>query len=369
MLRLAAHFPDAPILAAPDPHHRFRQALHQIPRFPGYAAAKQQQGVDGYDDFAKDIELQMFGGGVADADGAGVFVAAEVVEGVFLQRRIGADAVNDAYIPAVDLALFQQPVDVTVGAVNVAQAVEDVHGEGGVAQPRETVVPVAGAADGLRQAGGGRGDDGPGARVHHQVQDEEGAHYLVSPESGIAHSLHQPFPEARCLGQLAGGTAPLQAGKPPIAVDQNEGGALSLGQGEGERLALAVERKGDAGEKGHGLASAVNLNRPAAGVAAQGTETGDGAGVVVPRAEVAAQFDLAGVAGDDAVNLVGRVRRRGIRVAVVIAGQGHEVGDGDLAAGAGEGSLQNVGVGEVLLARLEAGGGRADAEVAANAGV
>ena len=201
----------------------------------------------------------------------------------------------------------------------------------------------------------GRGNDGPGAGIHQQVQHQEGTDDLLPPQSVIVHALHQVLPEAGGLGQLAGGMAPLEAGREAVAIGQNEGGGLALRQGEGGRHATVAEGKGNAGEKGHCLASAAGLDGRAAGVAAQRAEVGNGAGVVVPGLEVAAQLHFAGMAGDDPVNFVGRVRRRRVRVAVIVAGQRHEVGDGYFAIRAGEGGLEDVGVRQVLLTRLEAG--------------
>ena len=146
--------------------------------------------MDGDNHLTEHIQLQMFRGGVADAHRAGVLVAAEVVEGVLLEGGVGGDAVDDLGATAVELALLEEPVDVAVGAVDVAEAVEDVDGEGGVAEPGEAVVPVAGAADGLGEAGGRCGDDGAGAGEHHQVEDEEGADNLVAPEAVVVHVLH-----------------------------------------------------------------------------------------------------------------------------------------------------------------------------------
>ena len=256
-------------------------------------------------------------------------------------------------------------MDVAVGAVDVTEAIEDVDGEGGVAEPGEAVVPVAGAADGLGQAGGGSGDDCAGAGEHHQVEDEEGSDDLVAPEAVVVHVLHEALPIASGLPELALGLAALEAGGAAAAEDEDEGGGLASGQGEAGGDALAVDVEGDAGEEGEGLADGAGLDGGGGGLAVEGTELGDSAGVVVAGAELAAHVDVAGEAGDNAVYLVGRVRRRRGGVAVVVAGYGHEVGHGDDAGGGGEGGLEDVGVVEVALLAVEAVGGGGDAEVAA----
>ena len=50
----------------------------------------------------------------------------------------------------------------------------------------------------------GSGDDGAGARVHHEVEDEEGADDLVAPEAVVVHAPHEIAPVAGGLGHLAG---------------------------------------------------------------------------------------------------------------------------------------------------------------------
>ena len=102
--------------------------------------------------------------------------------------------------------------------VVVAEAVEDVHGEGGVAQPREAVVPVAGASDGFRQAGGRRGDYGPRFPEHHQVKHQEGADYCVPPQALVVHGCHELLPIAARLVQLNRGVQFLHACRAAVTV-------------------------------------------------------------------------------------------------------------------------------------------------------
>ena len=87
--------------------------------------------------------------------------------------------------------------------------------------------------------------------------------------------------------------------------------------------------------------------------------------VVVPWLEVAAQLDLSGKTGNDAMDLVEGVRRC-LWVVVVVVSSGHEVGNGDDARAGGESCQKDVGVGEVLLTSLEDGAGGSDPEVPPN---
>ena len=101
VLLLAADLPDAAVLALPIVHHRLGQALHDLPGLIGDFAVQQEQGVDGDDHLSEHVQLQMFRGGVADAHRTGVLVATEVVEGVLLEGRGRADAVDDLGAAAV----------------------------------------------------------------------------------------------------------------------------------------------------------------------------------------------------------------------------------------------------------------------------
>jgi len=82
VLLLAAHLPDSAVLALSAPHHCLGQGFHHLLGAGRYVVAEQEEGVDGDDDLAENVGLQVLGGGVADADGAGVvLVAAQVIEG------------------------------------------------------------------------------------------------------------------------------------------------------------------------------------------------------------------------------------------------------------------------------------------------
>ena len=68
-----------------------------------------------------------------------------------------------------------------VGLLDVAGGHQRVEGERRVAQPAEAVVPVAHAADELRQRRGGRGDDPAGRRVRERLERDQRALDLVGP--------------------------------------------------------------------------------------------------------------------------------------------------------------------------------------------
>ena len=101
---------------------------------------------------------------------------------------------------------------------------------------------------------------------------------------------------------------------------------------------------------------------PPPGSPRSGRNSGRGTGVVGLGLEIAAQVDLPGEAGNDAVDFVVGKRRR-LRDVVVI-GDRHEVRDADDTPGGCKGGVQNVGIGLVVLPVFKGPAGGADPETA-----
>ena len=83
----------------------------------------------------EDVHLNVIRRAVADSYRLGVCVSRQMVERLFLEGRLRADAVEDARSAVVQAALLQQPLDIVGAFVHVAHLVQDFHREAGVAQP------------------------------------------------------------------------------------------------------------------------------------------------------------------------------------------------------------------------------------------
>ncbi len=90
------------------------------------------------------------------------------------------DGVHDLEVGGVARHRPQQPVAPEACLLGGARLDQRVDGERGVAQPAVAVVPVALAAEVLRQRGRRRRHDAAGVDVGHQVQRQQGAAYDVS---------------------------------------------------------------------------------------------------------------------------------------------------------------------------------------------
>ena len=155
--------------------------------------------VDGVDQLAVDVELELVGGAVSDPHGRRAPVALEVVEHLLGELGAAVDGVHDlerARLVTDALAeTVGQPVHEAGGLVGEAEPEQRVEGEGRVADPRVAVVPVAAAADLLRQARRRRGDHRPGRLVREQLEHERGAVHGLPPAPAVARMREPAAPE------------------------------------------------------------------------------------------------------------------------------------------------------------------------------
>ena len=111
------------------------------------------------EDLAVHVVLDLVGGGVAPPHRGRPAVALQVGVDALRRGLHAVEGVEDVR-PAVAHAGVEDPGQEAVRLVGQPDAAQRVDGVGGVADPGEAVVPVAFAADRLRQRRGRRGDDG-----------------------------------------------------------------------------------------------------------------------------------------------------------------------------------------------------------------
>ncbi len=166
--------------------------------------------------------------------------------------EVGAavDAVHDLEGAALAVGRLAEPVgqpgDERLRLLREPEPQERVERERGVAHPRVAVVPVALAADVLRQAGGRGGDDCAGGPVGEQLERERRAvHHL--PPAALVDRVREPSPPEtdRALERL--GRRPLRdrAQLLPARVrleDEGRAGAVCEIELGGDVVAVALER-------------------------------------------------------------------------------------------------------------------------------
>ena len=144
-----------------------------------------------------DVELELVGGAVADPDRPGAGVALEVVKGLLVEVGGAVDPVHDLQGSGSLAGLLAHPVAEPAherrGLVGEPESEQRMDREGGVPDPGVAVVPVAFAADLLREAGGGCGHEGAGGGVGHQLERDRRAGDHLAPAAAVGRA-GQPTP-------------------------------------------------------------------------------------------------------------------------------------------------------------------------------
>ena len=179
-LALAAAFPDAVIRLVPYFSQMFDHRAFQCPGF----VVKFQLGHAGLvkriDQFAVDIELQLGVCGIADPNRLRTFVTRQPAGLPFQQARLAHNAVHDLHVRRPTGRGAQQPIVPGGSFLGIAGVHQCQQRKGGVAQPAKTIIPVARAAQLLRQRGRGRCNDAAGRRIGQRLQRDQRSHHQVT---------------------------------------------------------------------------------------------------------------------------------------------------------------------------------------------
>ena len=181
MLRRAANFPDALIRPAPAFFQMLQKGLADFVALRRLFQAALARLGHHIGQFAVNIELQLLGGGVADAHRPRILVAGQMRQLDLVQPFVAHHAVHGLKLLRRAGDHPHQPVLPDLGFLDIAGIEKGQQGEGGVAQPAIAVIPVAGAADLFRQRGGHRRDDAAGGRIGQAFEREQRAHDLAPP--------------------------------------------------------------------------------------------------------------------------------------------------------------------------------------------
>ena len=178
----------------------------------GEAAEQRRRGQH----LAVDVELQLRSGAVADAHRRRATVAGE--RQLSLMGVVAAvQAVEHLDARMRQLRGMKQPPEERPSLAPAAEREQRLEREGGIARPREAVVPVAPAADLLRQRGRGCRRDRPRRREDEQLQRKRAAQDRFTPRP-VVGALARPGAPARDGGV-----------EPRLDVVARAGGRAALG--------------------------------------------------------------------------------------------------------------------------------------------
>ena len=158
--------------------------------------------MDAIEHFAEDVKLFLIGCTVADADRLRVAIAAQMCQLHLLKVTLATNAVHDLQVFSVGVRETAQPVGEGAGLLGKAEHVEGVERERRVAQPCETIIPVAHTADMLRQRCGWGRDDSTGGSIGHHFQGQSTALNPVRIGSLVRTTGDPATPAVQCMGQF-----------------------------------------------------------------------------------------------------------------------------------------------------------------------
>ena len=183
--------------------------------------------MQGIDQLAIDVELQLRMRGITDPDRLRAFIAGQPVGFPLQQAALARDAIHDLHVGGRTRRGAQQPMVPGQCFFRIAGVHQDHERKGGVAQPAEAIVPIAAAAELLRQRRGGRRDDAAGRRIGQRLQRDERAHHQIAALAVIGATAAPFRPEI--LGVLQGA----------FGIDRRRHGQMRRTVGQHERHAVA----------------------------------------------------------------------------------------------------------------------------------
>ena len=212
VLAPSAGLPDALLRLVPVLGQPVQQLADRRPA----AVPDRQPALVGEEDavqrLAVDVELELVGGAVADADRARAAVTGPVLQRLLLEVRGAVDPVHDVQRATLAADLLGHPVPQPAAELRrflgEPQPQQRVDGERGIAHPGEAVVPVALPADLLGQTGGRRGHQPTGRGVGHQLQRDGRALQHLPPAPGIGASGRARSARTRRCRRTSAGTRP-----------------------------------------------------------------------------------------------------------------------------------------------------------------
>ncbi len=136
------NLPDAVIRLAPPVLQKVHQRELELPTGTPRIVGRFRL-VEGRHDLAVHIQLELPGGGIADADRSRTLVPGQPVHLPFVEPAFTCCAVHDLHLRRIPGRGPQQPVPPGHGLLVEATPHEGLEGQGGVPQPAEPVVPVA----------------------------------------------------------------------------------------------------------------------------------------------------------------------------------------------------------------------------------
>ena len=220
------------VRALPDGCEVFDECALQAPRLeaPRQPAAPALMQRVHY--FAEHVELQLIGGGVADAHRFRVLITGKPVNVGLAQNAFAAEAVHDLHLRGTASRRPKEPIAPRRRLVEVARIHERQQCERRVAQPAEAIVPVPLAADPFGKRRRRRGHQSTGRSIRQRLERDERSIDGVDPLAAILAFLRPLVPESLRIVERLSRVDRRVRGQVRWRVRQDEGNEVSLSDDE-----------------------------------------------------------------------------------------------------------------------------------------
>ena len=184
VLRLAAHLPDAAVGFAPVLDGLLDLILQDRPQRLGHLLTRFGVQVHRIQHGAPDIVLHLVVRAVADAHRPGVVIPRQMVQFLLDEAAFAADAVH--HLQGMAFAVggpghVGDEGEEVIGLAVQAQGVQTPQREGGISDPRVSVIPVAFSLWGFRERCAACRQQRPGRGVHQPLQGQRAALQICPP--------------------------------------------------------------------------------------------------------------------------------------------------------------------------------------------
>ena len=258
---LAAHLPQAAVGLAPERGELAGDGALQRPDLVHVGQTRLARSMEGGDHRTVHVELALHVRAVAHAHRSAVVEAGEPVELELVEHALAVQAIHDLQVFGRTAHRAHQPPAPLARLLEVARADQRIERERRVAQPAETVVPVARAAGLLGQRGGGRRHDATGGRIGQGLEREQRALHRLAVLAAVAAMRAPGAPAARRVLEQRVGVArdrrPLVRGEPL----QREGHRLPRGDRELGAAGKVLVDQRHAGRDAHRIGAGYGVDR------------------------------------------------------------------------------------------------------------
>ncbi len=253
---VTSYLPETVVGSVPDRFETLENELLQVPDRVPVIHPHLPGGVQRVHQLPVDIDLELCVRRVADPNRPRALVTGQPTELDLRETTFPAQPVHDLEVLGVAGDRPHQPVPPRHSLPPMAGDHQRLQGEGGIAEPDESVVPVTAPAEGLGERGGRGSDDGARRVIGERLEGHQRPVDCLLPLALVAVGVGPLDPPLLRVLQALLGIDQWWLGSMGLMPGHHEGEALAGGHGElghrGQVLTVGLDRGADGQRIGPG---------------------------------------------------------------------------------------------------------------------